>query len=79
MVERAGGRLQGRIWSTLDIAAEFGMTKWAVQSWRRRFPDFPQPVAIVRPYVWLYSAREIRDWVRTRRKENPGFARRMKP
>lgn len=51
--------------SSADIAAIFGVTRAAVSNWKRRWSDFPNPVARVGPVknIDLYLRSEILAWV----------------
>lgn len=47
-----------------DIARLTGVKRPAVSNWRRRFNDFPEPVAGATSQP-LFSLEEVRDWCRT--------------
>lgn len=51
--------------SVAEVAARAGRSRNTIQSWRRRHPDFPPPVAqLATGPVWLWPA--IGRWIETR-------------
>jgi predicted nucleic acid-binding protein len=56
----------GDLVSVAEIAARAGRSVNTVQSWRRRHPDFPPPVArLAAGPVWTWP--EVSTWIATRR------------
>jgi len=46
-----------------EIAKREGVTKAGVDTWRRRYPDFPEPVVVISSTpVWRWS--EVNRWLR---------------
>jgi|SRR5436189_782883 len=61
--------------STQDVANAFGVSKNTVHVWRRRYTDFPNPVAIVAPYVFIYDSDQVRAWHTDHSKDFKQFGR----
>lgn len=45
-----------------EIASRTGMSRQAVINWAKRYPDFPEPIAVV-SRVKLYRWPDIRSWL----------------
>ena len=59
--------------SVAEAAALLGCSKQTLVNWRRRYPDFPQPlVTLAMGPVWSLCA--VRDWGRAHGKYSPGPA-----
>lgn len=56
----------GRLISAAEVARLAGVTRAAVSNWRRRHPDFPEPVGGGRNA--LFALSEITDWLDSQRK-----------
>lgn len=50
-----------------DVADLLGMAPTAVANWRKRYPDFPKPFAVVsRGKTPLFDRREVIEWWKQR-------------
>lgn len=60
-----------------DIAALFGVLPGTIETWRKRYPDFPEPDAYVgRSAGWLPSREtELRAWEASRPGRGAGGGR----
>jgi hypothetical protein len=63
--------------SATDIAALFGVQPGTVETWRSRYPDFPEPDAYIgRVAGWLPSREaELRAWEASRPGRGAGGGR----
>jgi len=63
--------------SAADIAALFGVLPGTVETWRARYPDFPQPDAYVGRYAgWLPGREpELKAWEASRPGRGAGGGR----
>lgn len=52
-----------RLVTARDIARHYGLSIDTVRQWRKRYSDFPKPVAIVNQAQQVYYAEEVHTWV----------------